>query len=85
MIEVVEFRCGERPPADGEYLVINRISRTRGCEYYIAGSPGCGERPELKLPHGPPGYASKETAISEARKACAEYGLAAIYMELASV
>ena len=85
MIEVVSYRFGERLPADGEYLLINRVSRTRGCEYYIAASPGCGERPELRLPPTPPGYASKETALDAARKAAAEHGFRTIYMELASV
>lgn len=85
MVEVVVFRCGDRPPTDGRYLMISRISRTRGCEYYVEASPACGEQPELRLPPGPPGYASKETAISEARKAADAFGVGTIYMELVSV
>jgi len=85
MIEVLSYRFGESLPSEGAYLVVNRISRTRGCEYYIAASPSLGERPELSLPPAPPGYASRETALGEARKAAETFGISAIYMELASI
>ena len=81
MIEVTTYRCGDALPTDGAYLVINKISRTRVSEYYIS-APSA---PDLRLPDGPAGFASQETAIGEARKAAEARGFRAIYVELASL
>lgn len=85
MVEVLVYRAGETLPADIDYLVINRISRARGWEYYVGASPSLASRTDLRLPTGPAGYASRETALDEARKAAEAHGLRAIYMELASL
>jgi len=82
MIEVTTYRSGESLPSEGDYLVINKISRIRVSEYYISAGPSA---PDLRLPPGPVGFASQETAIGEARKAAEARGFSTIYVELASL
>lgn len=53
-------------PAQGEFLLITRIDRLRGSEYFIDSSPDLRRRLPPRIPAGGPGYASEEAALAAA-------------------
>ena len=81
MTEVVKLRAGESLPEHGNHLVITRIGRVRGFDYYIDGSPAVEGRIGPRVPSGGPGYASLETALKAAEALAEQHGVDTIYIQ----
>jgi hypothetical protein len=85
MAEVIHLRIGERLPKEGDFLVLIRVSRIRGFDYFIDPSPSLAPRLGKRVPTGGPGYASLATALKEAQAMADQHGVSPIYVQAESV
>jgi hypothetical protein len=85
MAEVIHMRIGDPLPKDGDFLVLARVSRIRGFDYFIDPSPSLEPKLGQRVPAGGPGYASLATALKEAQALAGRFHVPAIYVQDQSV
>lgn len=85
MAEIVYLKGGDSLPQEGDFLVVTRISRTRGFEYFIDVSPALQPKVGRRIPTGGPGYASLQSALRDAEELAAQHQAPKIYVQHESI
>lgn len=76
MSEVVHLKWGEQP-SEPMHLMVTRLGRTRGEDFYVR--PCDGLRPNAPLGERP-AFASLKSALREAEAVAETYGVRTIYV-----
>jgi hypothetical protein len=84
MVQVVALKWGEALPCRGDHLVVTHISRTRGSDFYIEGSPSLAAKIGGPAPADGPGFALLQTTLAAAEVIAKRLGVPTIYVQPAS-
>ena len=80
MSNIVHLKWGEQPDRDRLYLMVRRLGRIRGEDFFV--DPCDGVHPPERAPDEPRSFASLASALKRAESVAATCGVDTIYIRM---